>query len=63
MVSTKLVLRRATKYATQCIIVALVAYHIPNCHPRWSDIVIIAMTAGITFSILDMLLPSVPSVC
>lgn len=52
------VLRRALKYIIEGIMVALAAFAIPNKRLNMSEILMIALTAAATFSILDTYVPS-----
>ena len=52
------VLRRALKYIIEGIMVALAAFAIPNKRLNMSEILMIALTAASTFSILDTYVPS-----
>jgi ABC-type Co2+ transport system permease subunit len=47
------------KYVVQGLAVALAAYYIPNQNMAMTDVVMIALTAGATFLVLDMFAPSV----
>lgn len=50
---------RLTKYFLEGLTVALAAYFIPNTKLGWEQIVLIALTAACTFSILDFFAPSI----
>ena len=50
--------RRAVKYLVEGIMVALAAFAIPNKRLNMSEILMIALTAAATFSILDTYVPS-----
>jgi len=52
--------RRALKYLTEGIIVAIAAYAIPNVKRslNFDEVILIALTAAATFSILDTYIPS-----
>jgi ABC-type Co2+ transport system permease subunit len=50
--------KRAVKYLVEGIIVAIAAYAIPKKSPNVEEIVIIALTAAATFSVLDVFIPS-----
>lgn len=50
--------KRALKYFVEGLIVALAAYVIPNRRLRVDEVLLIALTAAATFSILDTYLPS-----
>ena len=50
--------KRAIKYLVEGIIVAIAAYAIPKKSPNMEEIVIIALTAAATFSVLDVFIPS-----
>ena len=51
--------KRAFKYLLQGIIVAMSSYYLPKQKLQIQDILLIAMTASISFSILDMYAPSI----
>ena len=51
-------IKRAIKYIVEGIIVALAAYTIPKKSLNVEEVVIIALTAAATFSILDTYIPS-----
>lgn len=53
------VVRRALKYIIEGIMVALAAFAIPNKRLNMSEILMIALTAAATFSILDTYSPSI----
>ena len=50
--------RRALKYLVEGVMVALAAYAIPKRAPNLDEILLIALTAAATFSILDTYVPS-----
>ena len=50
--------KRAIKYIIEGIMVALVAFAIPKQKLNIEEIVIIALMAAMTFSILDVFVPS-----
>jgi ABC-type Co2+ transport system permease subunit len=50
--------KRAIKYLVEGLMVALAAYAIPKRSLRLDEIVLIALTAAATFSILDTYVPS-----
>ena len=50
---------RIIKYAFEGLIVALVAFILPQSKLRWSEIWLIGLTAAAVFSILDLLAPSI----
>jgi ABC-type Co2+ transport system permease subunit len=51
-------LRRAVKYLVEGIMVAIAAYAIPKRSLRLDEVLLIALTAAATFTILDAYLPS-----
>jgi|TARA_B110000858_G_C17720799_1_gene435163 hypothetical protein len=51
-------LRRAVKYLVEGLLVALAAYAIPQKALRMDEVLLIALTAAATFSILDTYVPS-----
>ena len=51
-------LRRAVKYLVEGIMVALAAYTIPKRSLNLEEVLLIALTAAATFSILDTYIPS-----
>jgi hypothetical protein len=51
-------IKRAIKYIIEGIIVALAAYVIPKKSLSVEEVVVIALTAGATFSVLDVFIPS-----
>ena len=50
--------KRAIKYLIEGLVVALAAFAIPKKQLNVEEIVIIALTAAATFSILDVFIPS-----
>jgi ABC-type Co2+ transport system permease subunit len=53
--------KRAIKYLIEGLVVALAAFAIPQKQLKVEEIVIIALTAAATFSILDVFIPSMGS--
>ena len=51
-------LRRAVKYMVEGIMVAIAAYAIPKKSLNLDEVLLIALTAAATFSILDTYVPS-----
>jgi ABC-type Co2+ transport system permease subunit len=51
-------IKRAIKYIVEGIVVALAAYAIPKKSLNVEEVVIIALTAAATFSVLDVFIPS-----
>lgn len=51
-------IKRVIKYIVEGIIVALAAYAIPKKSLNVEEVVIIALTAAATFSVLDVFIPS-----
>jgi ABC-type Co2+ transport system permease subunit len=54
-------IKRAIKYLVECIMVAIAAFAIPKKRLDIEEIVVIALTAAATFSILDVFVPSMAS--
>jgi cell division protein FtsW (lipid II flippase) len=52
-------LSRVLKYLFEGLIVAFVALILPNNKLQWSEIWLLALTAACTFSVLDLLSPTV----
>ena len=50
--------KRATKYLVEGIMVAIAAYAIPKKGLNMDEVLLIALTAAATFSILDTYVPS-----
>ena len=53
--------KRAIKYIVEGIMVAIAAYAIPKKSLNVEEVVIIALTAAATFSVLDVFVPSMAS--
>jgi hypothetical protein len=53
--------KRAIKYIVEGLMVAIAAYAIPKQSLRVEEIVIIALTAAATFSVLDVFAPAFSS--
>jgi len=51
-------MRRAVKYIVEGIMVAIAAYAIPKQVLKMDEVLLIALTAAATFSILDTYVPS-----
>ena len=51
-------LRRAVKYMVEGVMVAIAAYAIPKKSLNLDEVLLIALTAAATFSILDTYVPS-----
>ena len=51
-------LKRAIKYIVEGIMVAIAAFVIPQRKMKIEEVVIIALTAAATFSVLDVFVPS-----
>jgi len=51
-------MRRAVKYIVEGIMVAIAAYAIPKKSLHLDEVLLIALTAAATFSILDTYVPS-----
>lgn len=54
-------IKRAIKYIVEGIMVAIAAYAIPKKQLNVEEIVIIALMAAATFSVLDVFVPSMSS--
>ena len=50
--------RRAAKYIVEGILVAIAAFAIPKKSLQYDEVLLIALTAAATFSILDTYVPS-----
>jgi ABC-type Co2+ transport system permease subunit len=53
--------KRAIKYLIEGLVVALAAFAIPKKQLNIEEIVIIALTAAATFSVLDVFIPAMGS--
>jgi len=53
--------KRAIKYLIEGLVVALAAFAIPKKQLNLEEIIIIALTAAATFSILDVFIPAMGS--
>jgi ABC-type Co2+ transport system permease subunit len=53
--------KRAVKYLIEGLVVALAAFAIPKKQLNVEEIIIIALTAAATFSILDVFIPAMGS--
>ena len=51
--------KRIIKYLVEGLMVAIAAYAIPKRSLNWDEIVLIALTAAATFSILDTYVPAI----
>ena len=58
MIHLEELLKRAIKYLVEGIMVAIVAFVIPQKPLKFDEIAIIALMAAATFSILDTFVPS-----
>lgn len=54
-------IKRAIKYLIEGLVVALAAFAIPKKQLNIEEIIIIALTAAATFSILDVFIPAMGS--
>ena len=61
MVDFTELVKRAIKYLVEGLVVALAAYAIPKKQLNVEEIVILALTAAATFSILDVFIPAMGS--
>lgn len=59
MFDVKEILRRLLKYLVEGLMIAIVAYLIPKKSLNMEEILLLALTAAATFSILDTYIPSV----
>lgn len=59
MLNIREVIRRLLKYAVLVIVVGFACYSIPDTRPSNMEIVWIALIAGMVFSILDSVTPSI----
>ena len=59
MINIREVIRRLIKYAVLVLVVAFAAYTVPENKLKNNEIVWIAIIAGIIFSILDSVTPSI----
>ena len=50
-------IKRIVKYLVEGLMVAIAAYAIPKRSLNWEEIILIALTAAATFSILDTYIP------
>ena len=55
------ILKRAVKYLIEGAAVAVAAFYIPKNQPKMEEVIMIAITAASTFSLLDMYAPSIGS--
>lgn len=53
--------KRVVKYLVEGIVVALVAFAVPKKSLNVEEVVIIALTAAATFSVLDVFVPTMAS--
>jgi ABC-type Co2+ transport system permease subunit len=58
MFSVQEIIKRIIKYLVEGIMVALVSYAIPKRSLDFEEIILIALTAAATFSVLDTYLPA-----
>ena len=58
LVNTNELVRRIVKYLVEGLMVAIAAYAIPKRSLNIEEIILIALTAAATFSILDTYVPS-----
>ena len=54
-------IKRVIKYLVEGVMVAVAAFAIPKKKLEWEEIIVIALTAAMTFSILDVFVPSMAS--
>ena len=53
--------KRAIKYLIEGLMVAIAAYAIPKQSLKLEEVIIIALTAAATFSVLDVFVPTMAS--
>jgi|TARA_Y100001970_G_scaffold244626_1_gene310948 hypothetical protein len=61
IVNVRELITRMVKYVFEGVMVAIAAYSIPKKSLNLDEVCIIALTAAVTFSILDSFLPSMAS--
>jgi len=61
IVNVRELITRMVKYVFEGLMVAIAAYSIPKKSLNLDEVCIIALTAAVTFSILDSFLPSMAS--
>ena len=54
-------IKRALKYLIEGLMVAIAAYAIPKQSIKVEEVIVIAITAAATFSVLDVFVPSMAS--
>jgi|TARA_A100001015_G_scaffold319121_2_gene441073 ABC-type Co2+ transport system permease subunit len=54
-------IKRALKYLIEGLMVAIAAYAIPKQSLKVEEVIVIALTAAATFSVLDVFVPSMAS--
>ena len=59
MINIREVIRRLLKYAVMVIIVGFATYSIPNKSPSNTEIIWISLIAGMVFSVIDSVTPSI----
>lgn len=59
MLNIREVIRRTLKYLVLVIIVGFSAYSIPNNKMENKELLLVSLIAGMTFSIIDTLSPSI----
>ena len=59
MINVREVIRRLTKYLVLVLVTAFAAYSVPKNKLEIMEVVWIALVAGIMFSILDSVTPSI----
>lgn len=59
MINIREVIRRVFKYAVMVIIVGFATYSIPNKPPSNNEIIWISLIAGMVFSVIDSVTPSI----
>jgi len=59
MINIREVIRRLLKYAVMIIIVGFATYSIPNKPPSNTEIIWISLIAGMVFSVIDSVTPSI----
>ena len=59
MINIREFLRRLMKYIIMVLVVGFACYSIPKCRHSTMEMVWIAIISGLTFTILDLITPSI----
>lgn len=59
MLDAKTISQKIAKYTIQACVVALTAYYLPSKRIHLQEVLVIALVASTTFSLLDLFAPSV----